>query len=143
MKAAAGTEAALASARAAPQEGEEQDGRERLPPPSRARTKGAPAGRRGAGRECDPVARILLRWYRSPMAHKGAKRTIPLTRKRRTKLERAARMDSGAGRSKGKRIRLREAAGGKAQAEELLRRLERLQAAREHADEVWRRRRED
>lgn len=79
------------------------------------------------------------------MARKGADLTIRLTREQRARLDRLARKKLGAGRSTGTWVRrlALEAAEREARAEELLRRLERLPAAHEHADEVDRRRRED
>ena len=71
--------------------------------------------------------------------------TIRLTREQRAKLDRLARKKLGTGRSTGTWVRrlALEAAEREARAEALLRRLDRLPAAGEHADEVDRRRRED
>ncbi len=79
------------------------------------------------------------------MARRSANLTIRLTREQRAKLDRLARKKLGAERSTGTWVRrlALEAAGREARAEELLRRLERLPAAHEHAGEVDRRRRED
>jgi predicted transcriptional regulator len=79
------------------------------------------------------------------MARRSANLTIRLTREQRAKLDRLARKKLGAERSTGTWVRrlALEAAEREARAEELLRRLERLPAAHEHADEVDRRRRED
>ena len=79
------------------------------------------------------------------MARRSANLTIRLTREQRAKLDRLARKKLGAERSTGTWVRrlALEAAEREARAEDLLRRLERLPAAREHADEVDRRRRQD
>jgi predicted transcriptional regulator len=79
------------------------------------------------------------------MAPKTANLTIRLTAAQRTRLDRLAEKKLGSRRSTGtwlRRLAL-EAADREERAEALLRRFARLPPAREHADEVERRRRED